>query len=202
MAGGMIAKGIIGGALSAAGQEMSDKQQIEDYRTQRNIALWNARVSRVQAEDARRQARFEATRQAEEAGYLQGLLEASLGGSGADMSVGAPLEIIGHQAAMFDLDRAIIAYEGEQQARQFESQAALDSLDAQQLDKAATELKRARYVRSAGAFFSGGGGDLFTYRPQQRERIQPQQNQRRRTVLGDGASSSHGFGSTQVSWRY
>ena len=162
---GQKTQGVIGGILGVLGQGVKDKQQIEQYRTQRNIANYNAQVSLVAAEDSRRRSRFEAKRQLVEGDSLESLLQARLGMSGVAADLGAPLELVAEQAAEFDLDRQITLYEGEQDARRYESQSAIDTMDAKQYDRAATGLRRSRYLRSATAFFGGGGGALFMPSP-------------------------------------
>lgn len=166
---------IVGGALQAGGQEMSDKQQIEQLRTDRNIALYNAALERRKAETARREARFNQKRQLAENTHAESALLARFGASGGALDVGAPFMAMSRQSAMFDLDRATLYYEAEQRARQHESQANLDTLDATSLDKAAKELRKAMYIRSAATFFSAVGGSMYSggnyQRPQQRSVI-------------------------------
>lgn len=172
----MMAMQFIKGGAQAFGQEMSDRQQIEQLRTNRNMAVYNSQVSRIQAEDARRASRFEAKRQIDRSNEIQGMLDARLGASGGATDVGVALDLIGKQAAVLDLDRAMILYEGEQEAGRFESQARLDDMDAAAYAKAADEIYKTRYIRSFTAFLGGGGAEgIGMAASGNRNRIEPKQ---------------------------
>ena len=173
---GMVVGGIIGGSLSASQSEISDKQRIEEYRTQRNIANYNAQVSRVQAEDERRRSRFEAVQLKKGQEYDLGMMEAIIGSSGGDAAVGSNLEAVGEQVAQYGYDISLLFFDSEARAQQLESQAGLDEMQARQFNEAAEQLDKMKLVNSMAAFFGGGGGAAFSnILSGGGQKIQPQQ---------------------------
>ena len=200
------AMGIISGSANATQSELSDKQKIEQYRTDRNMALYNAKVSRVQAEDVRRRARFEAVQLSKGQEMDLSMIEAIIGASGGDNSVGSNLAAIGEQASQHAFDLDLLFFDSEADAQRYESQAALDDMDAEAARQAGDEVEKMQPLNSLTAFLGGGGSAAFQNIGGGRNRIEPKQTtapkKSRSTILSRYQSprknSSGGF----ESWRY
>lgn len=120
-----------------------------EAKSAQNIANYNAAVMEREAEAIRQKARFEQRRQVKAGERIKSSLLAALGASGADITVGAPLELQAEQAAELELENILIGYEGEVGAQRALSQAALDRLQGRLYRQKGRNLALARNIQLA-----------------------------------------------------
>lgn len=123
-------------------------------RAQEALFNRNALIAKRDASARLRKARFDQLQQVREGERIKGRLIARLGASGARLDVGAPIQLLNEQAAVLDLDNALIGFEGRVEAARFREEA--------------VQLKfRGRIARQRGraaqrAAFIGAGSSLLT----------------------------------------
>lgn len=141
-----IGLGVAGGisAAQSAGVQGESAQNIADF---------NAKIEKREAQARRDKATFESKRQASAASRRQGATEAAIAAAGG---AGSPvaLDLAAEQASEDELENLLIGFEGRIGAGQAESQAELDRLSGR------IAKKRGKSQRT-GAFL-GAGSSLLT----------------------------------------
>lgn len=110
-------------ALTLGSTALGAYGAISSGKAARAQAQYNAQVARRNAEAARMKSQFDQLRQLRRGRRVMGALRARLGASGADISEGAPLQILAEQAFENALENSLIGAEGLNQAGRYESQA-------------------------------------------------------------------------------
>jgi len=151
----IAAAGTAVSAIGAYGEGQAAKARAEH---QAGMADYNARVNEMNARAAEEKAKFDQIRFRERAGQIMGKTRAKLGASGALMSEGAPLALLGQQASNLALDSSLIGHEGMTRAGRFRSGAALDRAQAKMFEDAGRRAERASYWNIGSSLLSGFGG--------------------------------------------
>lgn len=116
-AGGMVMKGVSANAEGKASQALSE---------------YNAKLEEIKAKQIEAVTGVKQQRQAEKASRTMSTLEAGLGASGAVTTQGEPLMMAAEQEVQNELENLNIGYEGQTQAAQARSQAAMDIMEGKQ----------------------------------------------------------------------
>ncbi len=144
-------------ALIVGGAGLEAFGAIQEGKSAKEAADFNAAVSRSDAEAARQKARFDQVRQAKEASRIKGTMAARAGATGARTDVGAPVLAAADQAAELELDNLLIGFEGETRAKRLESQAALDEFGGKVAKQASKIKAGSTLLKGFGAAAMAGG---------------------------------------------
>jgi hypothetical protein len=146
-----------GAALAAAGQIGQAQAASAQAKGQEAIAQYNARVDKQNAEAATQQSLYRQQIQVNEADRLQSSLLAQAGAGGVVPTEGTPLMIQAKQAAQSELDRAMIAYQGQIASRRYMSQSAIDTAQAGIYGQQASNYSTAGYIGAGSTLLTGLG---------------------------------------------
>lgn len=147
-------------ALQAFSQVRAGQAQAAQLKAKQRMTLYNAKIAEADAAAARRKTDFEQTRAALEAEQIAGRLRVRQGASGARTDVGSPLLIRAQQWAESELDNFLIGLEGRTRVSRFESEAALERVQADVYGQSARNARRAGYL-GAGTTILGGLGSMY-----------------------------------------
>jgi hypothetical protein len=140
--GSIISEGA-GTAIGPTGAIIGGKQQSDLLNYQADIQTRNAYEARSSAE-------FNAHRQMITADKVMGNASANYGSAGVDASSGSVLSVLGASAANAELDRQNILHGGEIRAVNYENQANIDRLGA-------NNALNASYFNAIASAFGGAG---------------------------------------------
>lgn len=146
--------GVAVSALGAYGKGQAAKAEAEHRAA---MQRYNARVNEMNAKAAIEKAKFDQLQFQKRAQKIQGATRAKLGMSGALMTEGAPIALLGAQAAELALDSSLIGYEGMVQARKFKQGAALNQAQAKLFERQGRAAERASYWNIGSSLLSGFG---------------------------------------------
>lgn len=147
-------------AFSAIGAISQANTASANAKAQANAANYNAEVSRQQAESAQQVSTQQQLAHARQARQVLGAQRAGVAQSGTGFG-GSNKDILEQSGTLAELDQLNIAYEGDLRARGFQSQAALDTYQAQVSNTNASRAKTAGYL-GAGAALATGAKSIFS----------------------------------------
>lgn len=142
-----LAVSAAGAAASVGGSAYSAVSAVQQADFQQKIAQQNAQAAQQQAGVQEQQYRIQARQQ-------QGAAIAAYGASGADVSGGSPLEVLGNEALTHEQNALLIRAGGQSQQRQ-------QLLNAQMYGMQATNAGIGGGFSVAGAGLSGAGNTLM-----------------------------------------
>jgi len=154
-AGGVLSA--VGLATSVYGGIQSAKAAEQQGKDARAMSEYNARVEENKARQLESKSIYDQRRQADLANRKKSSMLASMGESGADLSVGAPLMVQAKQAAEFDLENLVIGYEGQTEAGAARNQATLDRLQGSISESQGRSRAKARYIGTGSSLLTGLG---------------------------------------------
>ena len=140
-------------ALMAAGQVYQGMAADAQGKSAQNMANYNAQLALRNKAQIEARGKQESIQQAKEASRQQSKLLAQLGGSGAVVQTGTPLDILAEQAKESELENLLIGYDTQVAAQQQESQAALDRMQG--------DIYRQKGKNKATASYIGAGSTLL-----------------------------------------
>ena len=143
--GAQVGSSILGGFLGSQQKEHEE-----------SVFKYNAQVMRNRAKDIKKQTSFIQKRQAEKAARTQGLLEASLGGSGTVSTEGAPLLAQALQKSESELENFLIGQQGRSAMNEVLSKAS-------EFDMRARAAKRGASNSLLSGFIGAGATGLMGY---------------------------------------
>ena len=152
-----IALGAAGLASSAYGQVRAGQAAAAQAKGQEAMAAYNARVQQQEAEMAAQQSIYRQNLHNREMSRQQSSLLASLSASGADPSAGTPLLIQAMQASEAEMDRLMIAYQGQIASGRALSQGNMDRLQANIYGQRAKNEATAGYLKAGTSLLTGFG---------------------------------------------
>jgi hypothetical protein len=127
---------VIGMIVSLISTAVGAISAIDAANKQKEALDYNAEVMDAQAQSERDAARFEETRQREQAAKMRARQRVAYTASGVDLSEGTPLEVLGAQAGEMEMDALAIRYNGEIKANQSISQANIYRMQGGQAERA------------------------------------------------------------------
>lgn len=148
---------IAGIGLSAFGQIRAGQAAEAQAEGEEALAEHKRTVAEQHAEAAKRKTTFDQVRAAKRGQRILGTLRAGLGGSGAVIEEGAPLELVSEQADELALENALIGIEGRTRAGQFASQADIFGLEADVAGMRAKAAMPTAFLRAGGTLLTGLG---------------------------------------------
>ena len=119
------------------------------------IAEYNAKVEENEAKYQEQIAAFKSRRQAKEAARIRSQMLASLGTTGAEIGVGAPLLALAAQDTESELDNLLIGYEGQIGASRARSRATGHRLTASAAGSRASSAMTAGYIKAGTGLLTG-----------------------------------------------
>jgi len=140
-------------ALMAAGQVYQGMAADAQGKSAQNMANYNAQLALRNKAQIEARGKQESIQQAKEASRQQSKLLAQLGGSGAVVQTGTPLDILAEQAKESELENLLIGYDTQVAAQQQESQAALDRMQG--------DIYRQKGRNKAMSSYIGAGSTLL-----------------------------------------
>ena len=146
--------GIIAGAAGGISSAMSAEQQGKDARA---MSEYDAVVQENKDKQLTAKSIYDQQRQADLANRKKSSMLATIGGSGADPSVGFSLLVRAKQAAEFDLENLMIGYEGQTDAGAARNQATLDKLQGSISESQGRSTAKARYIGTGSSLLTGLG---------------------------------------------
>ena len=148
---------VAGTGLMAAGQIKEGQAASAEAKSQKNIANYNAQLMESQAVATEAASRYKQKKQGQEGERIKGSLLAKLGASGADITQGAPVDLMAEQATELEQESAMIGYEGQLAAAQARSQATIDRMQAKIYGQKAKTVKTASYLSAGATLLTGLG---------------------------------------------
>jgi len=148
---------IAGTAMNVIGALGEGQQQKGQYEYQAQLALRDQQVAEMQARAAEEKAAYDQQQFQRRAARMQGATRAKLGASGALMSTGAPLAVLGAQAAELALDSSMIGYNGMVAARGYRDQGAMDYAQSKIYEQQGRNAERSSYWKAGSSLLQGFG---------------------------------------------
>lgn len=152
---GLAIAGTAVSAIGAFGQGQAAKAEAEHRAAMQE---YNARVNEMNAKAAEMKARFDQIQFQKRAQRIKGATRARLGASGALLTEGAPMALLGVQASELALDSSLIGYEGMVRAGRFRSGAALNQAQAKLFEDQGRRAERSSFFNVGSTLLSGFGG--------------------------------------------
>ena len=163
-AGGLSAAAIAGIGLGAGGLGLGAIGLVQQGQAaaaaakgQEAMAAYNARVQQQEAEMAVQQSLYRQSLHNREMSRAQGALLANLAASGVSASEGTPLLIQQTQATEAEMDRLMIAYQGQISSGRSMSQASLDRLQGSIYGQRAKNEATTGYLKAGTSLLTGFG---------------------------------------------
>ena len=163
-AGGLSAAAIAGIGLGAGGLGLGAIGLVQQGQAaaaaakgQEAMAAYNAKVQEQESEMAVQQSLYRQNLHNREMSRAQGALLANLAASGVSASEGAPLLIQQKQAAEAEMDRLMIAYQGQIASGRSLSMAGMDRLQGGIYGQQAKSAKTTGYVNAGATLLTGFG---------------------------------------------
>jgi len=152
---GMLTVGGLG--VAALGQIQAGQAAAAQAKGQEAMAQYNARVQQQEAEMAAQQSLYRQSLHNREMSRAQGALLANLAASGVSASEGTPLLIQQTQATEAEMDRLMIAYQGQISSGRSMSQASLDRLQGSIYGQRAKNEATTGYLKAGTSLLTGFG---------------------------------------------
>ena len=163
-AAGMSTAAMVGIGMSAAGLGLgaygtirSGQAAAAQAKGQEAMAAYNAKVQEQDAEAATQQSLYRQQLHNRDASRRMSSLQALLAASGADPSAGTPLLIQSEQAKQDEMDRLMIAYQGQIASGRSLSMAGMDRLQGGIYGQQAKNAKTTGYVNAGATLLTGFG---------------------------------------------
>ena len=150
-----LATGVAGTTLTAAGQIQAGQAAAAQAKGQEAMAAYNARVQEQEAEMASQQSLYRQQLHTREGSRQMASLRANMAASGVDISEGSPLLIQQTQATESEMDRLMIAYQGQIASGRAMSQAGMDRLQGSIYSKQAKSAKTTGFIGAGTSLLTG-----------------------------------------------
>jgi len=137
--------------MAGLGMAMTAYGQISGGLAQKSMADRNAQIAMQQAQAARAAAAVKAQLTRKKGERLKSAQRAKMAITGAELGSGSFLEVAGETEKDIALDVATVLWGGETEARQFESQAAMDRWTGKQ-------ARKAGWIKGFGSLLGGTAG--------------------------------------------
>ncbi|CAB4122032.1 hypothetical protein UFOVP16_43 [uncultured Caudovirales phage] len=162
MSGATTAILIASTAVSAVGAIAAGNAQAASAKSAANAAQYNATIAEQNAQTALQASSANEDAQRRKSAVEMGRLRASLAENGVGFDSGSGMDLVTQSDMNAELDALNIRYGGQQQARAYRSQSALDTASAEQARLNASAASTGGYL-SAGASALTGYGKYYSY---------------------------------------
>jgi hypothetical protein len=144
-------------AMSAVGAISQGEAQAQQQESAANAARYNAIIADQNAQTAQQAANANEEASRRKSAGDMGRLRASMAENGIGLDSGTATDLTENSSMNAELDALNIRYQGQQQARDYKSQAALGRAQAQQADNNASASRTAGYLTAGASALSSYG---------------------------------------------
>jgi hypothetical protein len=148
---------LVSTAVTAASSYQQGRQQAAVAKGQERMAAYNAQVAEMNARAEREKGRFDQLRHRRAINSRMGRLRAALGGSGARMDVGAPMDVLAMQQAELELDNALVGYNSMVASARSRQQAGLMRFQSKIYGMRASNAMQAGRIGAGTSLLQGMG---------------------------------------------
>jgi DNA primase len=163
----LVGATLVSTALNIAGSERQSRAQAAANRAQAQATIANIQAANFNADlleqnavIAAEQGRVAQEAQQRQASRQIGSMIAAYGASGVQVDTGSPLDVLADSARMAELDRLTIGYNTELEVRNYQTQAQLQRMTAQQGVLAAATYNSAARAASTSGYINAGAAAL------------------------------------------